>query len=203
MSERIAPFIAARRSIRAFADRPVAPAVVDALIESACLAPAPHHSRPWRFAVVGAGPGRPALADAMGALWRQDLEADGVEAPRVDALLAASRARIEDAPVLLLACLTGDGLHRYPDTERMEAEWTLALLSLGAAVENLLLAAADAGLGACWVASPAFASNAARGALSLSDDWYPQAMVLAGHPDESHPPSERPPIDLELLRVVL
>ncbi len=203
VSDGVAPFVSARRSIRSFSQAPVDPRVVDALIESACLAPAPHHTRPWRFVVIRSDAARVALAGSMGVLWRRDLEADGVEADRIDALVGASRSRIVGAPVVLLACLTGEGLHRYPDTERMEAEWTLAVLSLGAAVENLLLAAADAGLGACWVAAPAFASNAAREALALADNWYPQAMVIVGHPDESRPPNERPPLNLDAMRVVM
>ena len=53
MSERVVPaFIEARRSIRAFVDKAVPRADLDDLVEAACLAPAPHHSRPWRFVIV-------------------------------------------------------------------------------------------------------------------------------------------------------
>ncbi len=45
-------FVEARRSIRAFLPDPVDRADLDAIVEAACLAPAPHHSRPWRFVVV-------------------------------------------------------------------------------------------------------------------------------------------------------
>ena len=41
-------FLEARRSIRAFTGEAVARATLDALVEAACIAPAPHHSRPWR-----------------------------------------------------------------------------------------------------------------------------------------------------------
>ena len=59
----------------------------------------------------------------------------------------------------------------------------MALLSLGAAVENLMLSAADAGLASCWVAAPIFCPEAARDALALPDEWLPHALVLVGHPD--------------------
>ena len=65
---------------------------------------------------------------------------------RIDELVDASHRKIIDAPALVLGCLTWDGLDRYPDEARQRAEWGMALLSLGAAVENLMLAAADAGL---------------------------------------------------------
>jgi len=44
-------------------------------IALACLAPAPHHSRPWRFVNVATEDAREALADAMSDSWRADLEA--------------------------------------------------------------------------------------------------------------------------------
>ena len=86
---------------------------------------------------------------------------------RVDELVAASHAKSVRAPALVLGCLTWDGLDRYPDERRRRAEWGMALLSLGAAVENLMLAAADRGLASCWVAAPIFCPEAARDALAL------------------------------------
>lgn len=201
MSTRIPAFVAARRSIRSFSDEPVAVEVLDALVEAACLAPAPHHSRPWRFAVATTPGAKDALASAMGDRWRVDLASDAVADDRIDALVAASRRRIEGAPAVVLGCLTGDGLDRYPDAVRQQAEWGMALLSLGAAVENLLLAAADAGLAACWVAAPIFCPDVARDALSLPPQWTPQAMVLVGHPDPGFRPPDRPEVPLDTLRV--
>jgi coenzyme F420-0:L-glutamate ligase/coenzyme F420-1:gamma-L-glutamate ligase len=193
-------FVEARRSIRAFAPEPVDPAVLDACIEAACLAPAPHHSRPWRWVVVTSPAAKSDLADGMGARWRRDLEADGVDAARVDDLLAGSRARIEAAPHVVLGCLTWDGLDRYPDDARRRAEHGMALLSLGAAVENLMLTATAHGLASCWVAAPIFCPDAARDALALADDWLPHAMVLLGRPDPGYRPAVRPPVPLDRLR---
>ena len=76
----------------------------------------------------------------------------------------------------MLGCLTWDGLDRYPDERRRRAEWGMALLSLGAAVENLMLAAADRGLASCWVAAPIFCPEEARDALALPREWLPHAL---------------------------
>ena len=92
----------------------------------------------------------------------------------------------------MLACLTWDGLDRYPDETRQRAEWGMALLSLGAAVENLMLTAADAGLASCWVAAPIFCPEAARDALGLPGRMAPHALVLVGHPDPAYVARERP-----------
>jgi len=200
MSSRVPAFVEARRSIRSFLPESVPRPVIDGFVEAACLAPAPHHSRPWRWVVVDTADGKERLAAGMGARWRADLGNDGVDAARVDELVDASHRKITGAPTIVLGCLTWDGLDRYPDADRQRAEWGMALLSLGAAVENLMLAAADAGLASCWVAAPIFCPEAARDALDLPEEWLPHACVLVGHPDPAYVGRVRPPIPLDDLR---
>ena len=77
----------------------------------------------------------------------------------------------------------------------------MALLSLGAAVENLMLSATRAGLASCWVAAPIFCPTEARDALDLPTEWSPQALVLVGHPDPAYRPPPRPPVPLDTLRL--
>lgn len=196
-------FLEARRSIRAFRPDPLDPDLLDELITAACLAPAPHHSRPWRWVVIDTPEAKAALASGMGERWRADLAGDGLDPARIDALVGASHRRIETAPAVVLGCLTDDGLDHYPDEGRQRAEWGMALLALGAAVENLMLAATDRGLASCWVAAPIFCPHEARAALRLDDGWLPHAMVLVGHPDPSYTPRARPAVDLGTLRVRL
>jgi F420 biosynthesis protein FbiB-like protein len=193
-------FIEARRSIRAFLPEPVPRADLERLVEAACLAPAPHHSRPWRWVVVDAPERKSALARGMGERWRRDLEGDGVPPGRIDELVGDSHRKLTGAPALVLGCLTWEGLDRYPDAERQRAEWGMALLSLGAAVENLMLAAAAGDLASCWVAAPIFCPVEARDALELPDDWLPHALVLVGRPDPGYTAPTRPPVPLEDLR---
>jgi nitroreductase len=76
----------------------------------------------------------------------------------------------------------------------------MALLSLGAAVENLMVAAADAGFASCWVAAPIFCPEAARDALALDPEWLPHAMVVVGRPDPGYVGRPRPPVPLPDLR---
>ena len=194
-------FVEQRRSIRAFTPEPVDRPTLDALVEAACIAPAPHHSRPWRFVVIDTEAGKTALAHGMGDRWRADLTADGVAPERVETLVRSSHAKLTGAPALVLGCLTWDGLDRYPDEARQRAEYGMALLSLGAAVENLMLSAADAGLASCWVAAPIFCPEAARDALDLPAEWLPHALVLVGHPDPAYVGRARPPVPLDELRM--
>jgi coenzyme F420-0:L-glutamate ligase / coenzyme F420-1:gamma-L-glutamate ligase len=194
-------FLDARRSIRAFTSEPVARGDLDAIVEAACIAPAPHHSRPWRFVVVDGPASKESLANGMGTRWRVDLEGDGVSRGRIDELVVASHLKLVGAPALVLGCLTWEGLDRYPDEGRRRAEWGMALLSLGAAVENLMLAATARGLASCWVAAPIFCPEEARDALALPAEWLPHALVMVGHPDPTYTGRIRPPVPLDDLRL--
>ena len=196
----IPEFIAQRRSIRSFTPEPVSLDLIDTIVVAGCAAPAPHHSRPWRFVVVHTEHAKQELALGMGEQWRADLGNDGVDPVRIDELVESSHRKLVNAPVLVVGCLTWDGLDRYPDEHRQRAEWGMALLSLGAAVENLMLAAADMALASCWVAAPIFCPEAARDALALDAAWLPHALVLVGHPDPNYVGRPRPPIPLEELR---
>jgi F420 biosynthesis protein FbiB-like protein len=194
-------FLEARRSIRSFRDEPVARDDLDAMVAAACIAPAPHHSRPWRWVVLDREPARRDLARAMGERWRIDLQADGVDAARITELIDGSVERLRAAPAALLGCLTWEGLDRYPDEARRRAEYGMSLLSLGAAVENLMLAATDRGFASCWVAAPIFCPETARDSLALPTEWLPHALVLVGRPDPEYVGRQRPPLPLDDLRV--
>ena len=101
----------------------------------------------------------------------------------------------------MLGCLTWDGLDRYPDETRQRAEFGMALLSLGAAVENLMVAAADAGYASCWVAAPIFCPEAARDALALDPSgcrtrwsWSADPIpTYVGRPDRRSPSTSSAP----------
>jgi F420 biosynthesis protein FbiB-like protein len=150
--------------------------------------------------VVDTDAGKRALADGMGARWCEDLRADGVGENEIDSLVTRSREKLMGAPALVVGCLTWDGLDRYPDEARQRAEWGMALLSLGAGVENLMLAATDAGLASCWVAAPIFCPPEASAALDLPAEWLPHALVLLGYPDPDYRPPTRPEVPIEDLR---
>jgi len=187
--------IAGRRSVRHFADRPVEPEAVDAVIAAACLAPAPHHTRPWRFVVLSQN-ARAALAEAMGRAWRRDLRRDGVEEGRIEALLERSRGQIMAAPALILVGFLAGAQRPWPDRRR-RSEAMMFAQSTGAALQNLMLAAHGRGLGSYWISAPLFCPTAVRRALGLPPEFQAQALVALGYPRPANRPPRRPPLTVD------
>jgi F420 biosynthesis protein FbiB-like protein len=183
--------IEARRSVRHFEARPVPRALIERAVALACLAPAPHHTRPWRFVLVSPGEPRRRLAGAMEAAWAADMTADGVPPAQQTRALERSRRRVVDAPALLLGCLVRDGLREWPDEARQRAEWGMAQQSFGAAVENLLLAAHGQGLTGYWLSAPLYCPAEVRSGLALPVELHPQALVALGFPNPDFTPVPR------------
>jgi coenzyme F420-0:L-glutamate ligase / coenzyme F420-1:gamma-L-glutamate ligase len=179
---RIPELISRRRTVRALRSEPVPIELIDTLLGAAWLAPSAHNRQPWRFVVVSGESSRHALAYAMANVFRQDLEADGRSAPEIQKRVSASTFRLSAGPVLILACLEPGDLDQYPDATRKAAEHTMGVQSVAAAIENLLLAAADAGLGAGWMCAPLFCQDVVRGVLALPCTWEPQALITIGWP---------------------
>lgn len=180
-----------RRTVRDVSPTPVPSSLVETLIEAACWAPSAHNSQPWRFVVVRTREARARLAEAMAGAFRADLQADGERPEQINQRVSASLARLKTAPVLLIPCLCPSDLQVYPDPARQSAEHTMGVQSVAAAVQNLLLAAADAGLGAGWMCAPLFCPEVVRQTLRLPAGWEPQALVTIGWPLESPRPPER------------
>jgi coenzyme F420-0:L-glutamate ligase / coenzyme F420-1:gamma-L-glutamate ligase len=187
-----ADVLTARRTVRDFTAAPVSPDAVRRAVAAAITAPAPHHSQPWRFAVAESEQARTALLDDMLAAWRADLAADGFTAEQVERRVRRGEV-LRRAPLIIVPCLAADAAHAYPDDRRNAAERAMFLVSVGAAVENLLVALAVEGLGSCWVSSTLFCRDAAAGALGLPPGWEPMGAVGVGHP--AAPAPDRPDRD--------
>ena len=168
-----------RRSIRKFKARAVPQELVLAVLEAAGLAPSAHNAQPWRFVIITDELVKKRLAEAMAESWVSDAAKDGSSVPPEK--LRLSIERFASAPILILACLTLEGMVRFADVERRGFERDLALQGLGAGLENLLLAAHWAGLGACWFGAPGFCKEAVRRVLAVPFDVDPEALVVMGY----------------------
>ncbi len=170
-----------RRSVRRFRPDPVPRDAIEQILEAGRWAPSPHGSQPWRFAVLTQREIKQRLADAMGSAWQHNLAMDGQAPDVIEARLAASRRRLIEAPVLILVCLFLRDLDRYPDPDRQQAETTMAIQSLGAAAQNILLMAYRLGLDAGWMCAPLFCPAVVQDVLELEADLIPHALLQVGY----------------------
>ena len=182
----------ARRTIRSFTSQPVDVAAVQRAVATALTAPAPHHSEPWRFVILQQAAARTALLDAMLEAWVSDLRRGGFTDEQI-----ARRTRrgepLRKAPLIVVPCLVTSAAHTYPDERRSRAERDMFVVSMGAAVQNLLIALAVEDLGSAWISSTLFCQDVAAQAMDLPAGWQPMGAIAVGHPAES--PRPRPPRD--------
>lgn len=188
-----------RRSVRAFSQRPVERRVVLRAIEAAGWAPSPHGRQPWRFAILEDQSRRTALADAMADTWRTQLRFDRQEPAVVEARLEKSRERLCTAPVLIVPCLFLEDLDEYPDPVRQAAETTMAVQSIGSAIQNLLLTLYAEGVDGGWMCAPLFCPDVVRESLGLAESLHPQALIAVGYAAKD--PVRRPRLPVEDLIV--
>jgi len=170
-----------RQSIRKYTNQPVPDSFVLEVLEAASWAPSAHNAQPWRFILISDKTVRQRLVQAMADAWIKDLAKDGINTN--EAAIDLSIRRFSTAPVFIVACLTLEDMREYSD-ERQMFERDLAVQSLGAALQNILLSACGNGLGACWFSAPMFCQGVVREVLGVPEKVNPVAIVLMGYPDE-------------------
>ena len=189
-----------RRSLRRYHPELPSQALLEQVLNAAIQAPSAHNRQPWRFVVLRDAQQKAGLARAMGAQLRADLQADGMAAALIEADAQRSHARMTGAPVLVLLCLSMQDMDDYPDAERGQAEYLMAVQGTAMAGQNLLLAAHTLGLGACWMCAPLFCPEVVARELALPSDWQPQGLVTLGWPAQTRSRGRRPLKELALWR---
>jgi coenzyme F420-0:L-glutamate ligase/coenzyme F420-1:gamma-L-glutamate ligase len=162
-------------------------------LEAAGWAPSAHNAQPWRFLVLTDESVKQALAEAMADAWTADMAKDGVTIETQKR--KASIERFTHAPALIVACLTMEDMKVYPDEKRQRSERDLAMQSLGAAIQNMLLTAHTEGLGACWFSAPSFCKETVRKALKIPEMVEPQALIALGYAAEKPQAPQRKPLE--------
>ena len=176
--------VRARRMVRSFTGRAVPAEVVDGVLAAACRAPAAGNTAGWE-AVVLVGP------DETTAFWDATTTADW-----------RARSRrwhgLSRAPVVVAVFVRPEAyVSRYREPDKATSglgagagAWPVPywFVDGGFAALLMLLAAVDAGLGACFVGN--FRGEAElRAALGVPDDRRYVGAVLLGEPATPDPPS--------------
>jgi len=175
-----------RHSVRDFRDENVPADVIERLIVAASLAPSSMNAQPWRF-YVATGETRKAL----GALIAQTtihlteymdvLGADGYDKA------VAWFSTLGNAPALI-AVVT--------ETSNDALDMLNKHLALGGAVENLLLASVEEGLGACCITYSHWVEDEMAELLHLADEEAVITVIALGWPSDMVPaaPEHNPDI---------
>jgi F420 biosynthesis protein FbiB-like protein len=192
--EELLDFLRSRRTVRQYRPERVERTHIELLLEAARWAPSPHNVQPWRFAVLTDPGTKSALAAAMGQAWAVDLERDGMSEEFIRLNLEGSKSRLESAAAVVVVCMTEEDLDEYPDDFRASAERTMAIHSIGAAIQNMGLMAHSLGLGLCWMCAPLFCPKVVKETLDLPAEWQPQALLTLGWPAETPAAPRRKPL---------
>jgi len=156
--------IAARYSVRAYKPEPVEDDKLRAVLDAARLAPTACNRQPIRFVVIHTAGRQQELKRVYGAEW------------------------FTAAPIVICVCaLPSEAWVRKLDSKN-HCEIDAAI-----AMDHLILAATDAGLGTCWIC--AFDPIAAREVLGLPDGVEPIAFTPLGYAADSPSEKKRKPME--------
>ena len=185
--------IQTQRSIRRLKPDPVDDALVIRLIELALKAPTGSNAQNWEFVVVKDRAVKERLARLNRVAWsiygRIGRRANR-DRPAMQRLLDAVEWQAQhfaETPVVIVACLRGPRLPFPP----LAASSYYG--SIYPSVQNLLLAARAAGLGAGVITLPLWSTWLARRALGLPWNVTPCAVVPLGWPRGRYGPTTRRP----------
>jgi nitroreductase len=156
-----------RYAVRAYMPDPVEDEKLEKVLEAACLAPTAANRQPFQLLVIHTEGREEELCEIYRRAW------------------------FVEAPLVICACaLEGRGWTRRDGKSYVDVDVAIAM-------DHLILAAANEGLGSCWVAD--FDPDAARRVLGLPDEVEPIAFTPLGYPADEPGTKKRKPLD-ELVR---
>ena len=183
-----------QRAIRRLKTDPVDDALVLHLIELAQKAPTGSNAQNWQFVVVRDREVKAKLARLNRGAWTLYGGLGRRLYGRDEAMMRIMNAvqwqadNLEETPVIVVACLRGPRLWFPP---------VIAASYYGSiypSVQNLLLAARAAGLGAALITLPLWSTLLARRVLGLPWSVNPCAVIPLGWPRGRYGPTTRKPV---------
>ena len=140
--------IQARRSVRDYESRQIPEETLDKILSAGLAAPSAVNLQPWYFVAIRSPENMHKLSKIMGRVSQKiepDLRSRFAKHPAVVDETTRFLRKLGGAPVCILAFqLKSD----YAKTE------STIVQSISAAIENILLAAVNEGLGGCWLTAP-------------------------------------------------
>jgi nitroreductase len=184
--------IAKRRSIRKFLDREIERDTLEKILKAGIMAPSAKNSQPWKFVVVDHNK-KPEMIKTIktgfenekaGKGFLKDNDAIGFFIPSAEHTLKI----MEEAPVTIFIINTNDVFENNPSIDKKFGEMA-NVQSIGAAIENMILAALDYGIGSLWICDIFFAYRELSEWLHTDNEII--AALSLGYPNEDPPPRPR------------
>lgn len=179
-----------RRSIRKYKDLEVSDELINKVIKAAAEAPSAKNRQPWKY-IVFKGAAREEMLSVMDMGLDMALNEPSLpEQGKAGVMDAKNTLRImRGAPVIVLV-LNTNGTSPFAKPLDIFGRITEICdsMSIGASIENLLLAATEEGLGSLWIANTFYAHEPLRAYLKSDNQLI--AAVALGYPDED--PVKRP-----------
>ena len=177
--------IETRRSIRKFKEDAVPREALVQILEAARIAPSSRNGQTWKFLVLGPESKERALS-AMDRGIREKMENGGNR--QILAGAAHTLRIMKAAPALIFVVNPEAGPMLAPVEGMPHALELLDTVSVGAAVENMILEAETLNLGTLWIGFTIMAYDEIVEALGIQGQLL--CAVAVGYPDEQ--PAARP-----------
>ena len=163
-----------RRSVREYLDKPVEDKKIEQIIEAARLAPSASNNQPWRFVVV-----------------KDKALKDELYEKAIGTILPINKW-VSTVPVIIAACANPSIPHKIgAGIKKIEYH----LLDMGIAGEHLVLAAAELGLGTCWIGW--FNEQAVHNVLNIPKGVKVVALITLGYPEKDLELNEKEKLGLD------
>lgn len=186
--------IDARRSIRKFMDKPISQKDMTEIIQSGMKAPSSKNRQPWKYIVIQGN-----SKEEMLKVFRQGMEREEKEnalLPESKQYIAAAKCTVDimaEAPVIVFV-VNALGKSILAELTPEEHVYEICnIQSISASIENMLLAAAEKGIGSLWICDIYFAY--AELCEWLGCDGQLIAAIAFGYPNEFPKERSRKKID--------
>lgn len=176
--------VMSRRSVRSYLDKPIPQEVLEEIMEAGLHAPSATNLQPWYFVVISSDEQRQKFVAVMNRVADKvegNLRERFAKHPQVVNSTLHFLRSLGGAPTCVLAfCQKPD----YPYAK------DIVIQSVAAAIENILLAAVDHGVGGCWMTAPieAMVGDELRDTFAAGKGQLVAALTL-GYPADELPPA--------------
>ena len=169
-------------TIHYFTDEAVSDQDVYYVLEAARWAPSAGNNQPWRFIIVRE-------SKTIERIWETTT---GIEVPISSrhSITVTPQNFIKKAPVIIIVC---SDTQAYKGKQNSIYSDRFCVQDSAIATMNLLLAAANRGLGACWVGM--YREDALSEVIKLPPTIRPMAIIPLGHTTSKEKPRPRKPLE--------